>query len=93
MYDNLGNEISEEKCPFCRAPLHISIEDYNEGFRDELSLAMPRRSLIEEFTIVMEKMVVHKMMTRHLNYLFGQEILVVPKLIAMLVMHITMVKV
>ena len=30
VYDNLGNEIIEEKCPFCRTPTHESDEEYNE---------------------------------------------------------------
>ena len=30
MYDNLGNEIVEEKCPFCRTPNPRSDEEYNE---------------------------------------------------------------
>ena len=29
VYDNLGNEINEEKCPFCRTPAPTS-EEYNE---------------------------------------------------------------
>ena len=30
VYDNLGNEIIEEKCPFCRTPTPDSDEEYNE---------------------------------------------------------------
>jgi TPR repeat protein len=30
VYDNLGNEIIEEKCPFCRTTVHVSIEEYSE---------------------------------------------------------------
>ena len=29
VYDNLGNEIIEEKCPFCRTPAWISDEEYD----------------------------------------------------------------
>ena len=38
MYDNLGNEISEKKCPFCRAPIHISDEEYNERLLKRVEL-------------------------------------------------------
>ena len=29
MYDNLGNEIIERKCPFCRTPVATSDEEFN----------------------------------------------------------------
>ena len=32
-YDNLGNEIIEKKCPFCRTPAPYSIEEYNERYK------------------------------------------------------------
>ena len=38
VYDNLGNEIIEGKCPFCRTPVHVSIEEYNEQLRKRVEL-------------------------------------------------------
>jgi TPR repeat protein len=38
VYDNLGNEIMEEKCPFCRTPTHISDEEYNERLQKRVEL-------------------------------------------------------
>ena len=45
VYDNLGNEIIEEKCPFCRTPASTSTEEYNERLQKR-GLAMPRQSLL-----------------------------------------------
>ena len=45
VYDNLGNEIMEEKCPYCRTPVPYSIEEYTGGFRNVWSLMMLRQSL------------------------------------------------
>ena len=38
MYDNLGNEINEKKCPFCRTPTHESVEEYNERLPKRVEL-------------------------------------------------------
>ena len=38
VYDNLGNEIHEKTCPFCRTTVHISIEEYNELLRKRVEL-------------------------------------------------------
>ena len=38
VYDNLGNEIIEEKCPFCRTPLPGSDEEYNEGLQKRVEV-------------------------------------------------------
>ena len=38
VYDNLGNEIIEEKCPFCRTPWPDSIEEYNERLQKRVEL-------------------------------------------------------
>ena len=38
VYDNLGNEISEKKCPFCRTPVHISIEEHIERLQKRVEL-------------------------------------------------------
>ena len=38
MYDNLGNEINEKKCPFCRTPTRKSIEEYNEWLQKRVEL-------------------------------------------------------
>ena len=38
VYDNLGNEISEKKCPFCRFPIHKSIEEYNEQLQKRVEV-------------------------------------------------------
>ena len=38
VYDNLGNEISEEKCPFCRTPAPYSIEEFNERLQRRVEL-------------------------------------------------------
>ena len=38
VYDNLGNEIIEKKCPFCRAPAHKSIKEYNERYKNRAEL-------------------------------------------------------
>ena len=37
VYDNLGNEISEKKCPFCRTPTQ-SIEEYNKRLLKRVEL-------------------------------------------------------
>ena len=38
VYDNLGNEIIEEKCPFCRTPTHKSDEEYNERLQKRVEV-------------------------------------------------------
>ena len=38
VYDNLGNEIIEEKCPFCRSPTQDSDEEYNERLQKRVEL-------------------------------------------------------
>ena len=38
VYDNLGNEIIEEKCPFCRTPSHESDEEYNGWLQKRVEL-------------------------------------------------------
>ena len=39
VYDNLGNEIIEEKCPFCRTPVRgDSDEEYNERLQKRVEL-------------------------------------------------------
>ena len=38
VYDNLGNKISEEKCPFCRAPVPGSIEEFNEWLQKRVEV-------------------------------------------------------
>ena len=38
VYDNLGNEITEEKCPFCRAPTPDSDEECNEQLQKRVEL-------------------------------------------------------
>ena len=38
VYDNLGNEIIEVKCPFCRTPAHKSDEEYNERLQKRVEL-------------------------------------------------------
>ena len=37
-YDNLGNELIEKKCPFCRTPLPGSIEEFNERLQKRVEL-------------------------------------------------------
>ena len=38
VYDNLGNEIKEKKCPFCRIPAPDSDEEYNERLQKRVEL-------------------------------------------------------
>ena len=38
VYDNLGNKIIEEKCPYCRTPAHKSIEKLNEGLQKRVEV-------------------------------------------------------
>ena len=38
VYDNLGNEIIEAKCPFCRTPAPYSDEEYNERLQKRVVL-------------------------------------------------------
>ena len=38
MYDNLGNEIREKKCPFCRTPVPTSIEEINERLQKRVEV-------------------------------------------------------
>ena len=38
MYDNLGNEIIERKCPFCRTPNPTSIEEYKEHLQKRVEV-------------------------------------------------------
>ena len=38
VYDNLGNEISGKKCPFCRTPMHVSDEEYNEQLQKRVEV-------------------------------------------------------
>ena len=38
VYDNLGNEMSEKKCPFCRTPVPTSIEELNERLQKRVEL-------------------------------------------------------
>ena len=38
VYDNLGNEIIEEKCPFCRSPAPYSNEEYNRRLQKRVEL-------------------------------------------------------
>ena len=38
VYDNLGNEISERKCPFCRTLAPYSIEEYNERLQQRVEV-------------------------------------------------------
>ena len=38
VYDNLGNEIIEQKCPFCRTPVPTSIEEYNERLQKRVEV-------------------------------------------------------
>ena len=42
VYDNLGNEISEGKCPFCRTPAPYSIEEYNERVQKRVEVGDPK---------------------------------------------------
>ena len=38
VYDNLGNKIIEQKCPFCRTPAPTSIEEYNERLQKRVEV-------------------------------------------------------
>ena len=38
VYDNLGNEIIEDKCPFCRTPAWRSDEEYNERLQKRVEV-------------------------------------------------------
>ena len=38
VYDNLGNEIVERKCPFCRTPAPYSIEEFNKRLQKRVEL-------------------------------------------------------
>ena len=38
VYDNLGNEIIEEKCPYCRTPVPYSIEEFDERLQKRVVL-------------------------------------------------------
>ena len=38
VYDNLGNEIIERKCPFCRSTVHVSDEEFNERLQKRVEL-------------------------------------------------------
>ena len=38
VYDNLGNEINEMKCPFCRTPAPYSDEEFNEWLQKRVEL-------------------------------------------------------
>ena len=38
VYDNLGNEIIEKICPFCRTPVPTSIEEYSERLQKRFEL-------------------------------------------------------
>ena len=38
VYDNLGNKIIEEKCPFCRTPPPNSIEEYKERLQKRVEV-------------------------------------------------------
>ena len=89
-YDNLGNEIIEEKCPYCRTPVPCSIEEYNGRLQKRVELD-DAEAISLNVTIVLEKkMVFHKIMQRHSNYLFEQESLVTLTLIAILVILMKM---
>ena len=37
VYDNLGNEIIEKKCPFCRTPVHVD-EEYKERLQKRVKI-------------------------------------------------------
>ena len=86
VYDNLGNAIIERKCPFCRTPVNKSSEDYNGGLQ--------KRAVLNDALAIFTLGCYYRHgkdgfpqdMSRHLNYLFGQGTLVMPKPIAMLVM-------
>ena len=93
VYDNLGNEINEKKCPFCRTPAWRSHdEESNERLLKRVELDDAEAIFTVGCTIVMGNLVSPKIMIRHWNYLFGQGTLVVTNLIMMLVMLIPMVK-
>ena len=85
VYDNLGNKIIEEKCPFCRTPVPTSIE------RIEM---YKKRAEVGDSEAIFNLGCNYddgadgfpQDDVKHLNYLFGQEILVMSKLIAILVM-------
>ena len=94
VYDNLGNEILEETCHFCRTPLYVSDEEYKERLQKRVEVGDAEAMFTlgcyydegrDGFPQDYEKAL--------LNYLFGQGILVVPKLIPMLVMLMKMAKV
>ena len=38
VYDNLGNEINEKKCPFCRTPVPSSDEEYKKRLQKRVEL-------------------------------------------------------
>ena len=46
VYDNLGKEIIEEKCPFCRTPPPNSIEEYNELLQKRVEVGDAKAILV-----------------------------------------------
>ena len=87
-YDNLGNEISEKKCPFCRTPFADSDEEILERNKKRAELGDAKDVLVN--STVMGDMACHKIMLRHLNYSLGQAILVIHLRIIALVLHFIM---
>ena len=41
LYDNQGNEVDNEKCPFCRTPDPTSVEEVNERYKKRMELNDP----------------------------------------------------
>ena len=91
VYDNLGNKIIEAKCPFCRTPMNMSDEEYNERLQKRVelgdaeaifSLGCNYRDADDGFPQDYDKALE--------LFLFGQETLVVPKLIVVLVLLMKM---
>ena len=41
VYDNLGNEVDNQKCPFCRKPTHNSEEELTERYKSRMEAGDP----------------------------------------------------
>ena len=41
VYDNLGNEVDNQKCPFCRTPHHTSKEEIAERYKSRMEAGDP----------------------------------------------------
>ena len=46
VYDNLGNKIIEENCPFCRTRAPSSIEEFNEWLQKRVEVDDAMQSLL-----------------------------------------------